>query len=227
MTIAQIVYDNELHFGYSHEDIHEKVPSFFLVPLSDRFDASPLCSLRGCAPWPVYSGLASLGTCVYGMLTRNSAMAADAHMERYGRLHTDGRVLGGREAAREARAAPTCADALSPPDAWVRTHSCLILRVRVRGRVTLRCCDCRFYPGLVSPHLPQIGAGHAEPAGRIDAPHGLGAGSDASMPLWGGEPESGHGAGRRISASRPTRVIGTLEHPVTPMPPVRLHTKFK
>lgn len=29
MTIAQIVYDNELHFGYSHEEIHEKVPSFF------------------------------------------------------------------------------------------------------------------------------------------------------------------------------------------------------
>lgn len=26
MTIAQIVYDNELHFGYSHEEIHEKVP---------------------------------------------------------------------------------------------------------------------------------------------------------------------------------------------------------
>ena len=28
MTIAQIVYDNELHFGYSHEEVHEKVPSF-------------------------------------------------------------------------------------------------------------------------------------------------------------------------------------------------------
>ena len=28
MTIAQIVYDNELHFGYSHEEIYEKVPYF-------------------------------------------------------------------------------------------------------------------------------------------------------------------------------------------------------
>jgi hypothetical protein len=25
MTIAQIVYDNELHFGYSHDEIHQKV----------------------------------------------------------------------------------------------------------------------------------------------------------------------------------------------------------
>ncbi|KAJ8482445.1 hypothetical protein ONZ51_g5360 [Trametes cubensis] len=93
------------------------------------------------------------------------------------------------------------------------------LGLRRRAPMLYRRLMRGFYPGLVSPHLPQIGAGHAEPAGRIDAPHGLSAGSDASMPLWGGEPESGHGAGRRISASRPTRVIGTLEHPVTPMPP--------
>ena len=30
MTIAQIVYDNELSFGYTDEDIHEKVMQFVL-----------------------------------------------------------------------------------------------------------------------------------------------------------------------------------------------------
>ncbi len=36
MTIAQMVYDNEIHFGYSHEEVHEKVPLFLpnLVPRS-------------------------------------------------------------------------------------------------------------------------------------------------------------------------------------------------
>lgn len=53
-------------------------------------------------------------------------------------------------------------------------------------------------------------------AGRIDAPDGFSAGA-----AWGAEPDSGNGnamgPGRRISASRPTRVVGTLDHPVTPM----------
>lgn len=55
-------------------------------------------------------------------------------------------------------------------------------------------------------------------AGRIDAPDGFSAGAGST---WGAEPDSGNGnamgAGRRISASRPTRVVGTLDHPVTPM----------
>ncbi len=34
MTIAQIVYDNELHFGYSHDEINQKV---YFVALSDFF----------------------------------------------------------------------------------------------------------------------------------------------------------------------------------------------
>lgn len=57
-------------------------------------------------------------------------------------------------------------------------------------------------------------------AERIDAPDGFG-GS-----VWGAEPESESrsgnvkGTGQKISASRPTRVIGTLDHPVTPMTPV-------
>ncbi|KAH9888904.1 L-serine ammonia-lyase [Cubamyces lactineus] len=143
MTIAQIVYDNELHFGYSHEDIHEKLMRIWSV----------------------------MDDCI-----RTGVSSAEEKLP--GRL-------------------------------GLRRRAPMLYRRLMRG----------FYPGLVSPHLPQLGAGHAEPVGRIDAPHGLGAGSDASMPMWGGEPESGNGAGRRISASRPTRVIGTLEHPVTPMPP--------
>lgn len=34
MTIAQIVYDNELHFGYSHDEINQKV---CFIALSDIF----------------------------------------------------------------------------------------------------------------------------------------------------------------------------------------------
>ncbi|KAJ2978666.1 hypothetical protein NUW54_g11253 [Trametes sanguinea] len=77
-----------------------------------------------------------------------------------------------------------------------------------------------FYPGLVSPHAPQIGSGESESSGRIGAPDGFG-GKDKEEPSapWGSESESGSGFGRKIVASRPTRVIGTLEHPVTPMPP--------
>ena len=36
MTIAQIVYDNELSFGYTDEDIHKKVWEFITgVPACD------------------------------------------------------------------------------------------------------------------------------------------------------------------------------------------------
>lgn len=44
MTIAQIVYDNELHFGYSHDEIRQKVSSSWCSrlcphrPLTDNED---------------------------------------------------------------------------------------------------------------------------------------------------------------------------------------------
>lgn len=87
-----------------------------------------------------------------------------------------------------------------------------------------------FYPGLAAPMPPAIGAGGAA-IGHIRAPEGP-AGSGYSAP--GHDPENGHvhagnrsptkpGAGPKISASRPTRVIGVLDHPVTPMPPVNYH----
>ncbi|EIW58703.1 L-serine ammonia-lyase [Trametes versicolor FP-101664 SS1] len=140
MTIAQIVYDNELHFGYSHEDIHEKLMRI----------------------WGV------MDECI-----RTGVSSAEEKLP--GRL-------------------------------GLRRRAPMLYRRLMRG----------FYPGLASPHLQQIGAGSSMSAGRIDAPDGFSAGA-----AWGAEPDSGNGnamgPGRRISASRPTRVVGTLDHPVTPM----------
>ena len=80
-----------------------------------------------------------------------------------------------------------------------------------------------FYPGLAAPTLPSIDGG-ATPAGNITAPEGYNMSSDSENDREGdrGPRESMFGAGRRISASRPTRVVGVLEHPVTPVPPVSL-----
>ena len=83
-----------------------------------------------------------------------------------------------------------------------------------------------FYPGLSAPTLPAIGAG-ALPVGHIGAPDGFAPdgnsvpGADAG-PGFGGNATRGHlrSTGTRIAASRPTRVVGVLDHPVTPMPPV-------
>lgn len=83
-------------------------------------------------------------------------------------------------------------------------------------------CPLRsFYPGLASAGLPAIGAGaNATTNSQISAPDGFAANS---VDTENGN-ERGTGGrmrpGRRISASRPTRVVGVLDHPVTPMPPV-------
>ncbi|OSD03016.1 L-serine ammonia-lyase [Trametes coccinea BRFM310] len=145
MTIAQIVYDNELHFGYSHEDIHEKLMRIWSV----------------------------MDDCI-----RTGVSSAEEKLP--GRL-------------------------------GLRRRAPMLYRRLMRG----------FYPGLVSPHLPQIGSGESEPSRRIGAPDGFGRKEkepDSSAP-WGAETDGGNGFGRKIAASRPTRVIGALEHPVTPMPP--------
>ncbi|KAI0675459.1 L-serine ammonia-lyase [Trametes maxima] len=145
MTIAQIVYDNELHFGYSHEDIHEKLMRI----------------------WGV------MDDCI-----RSGVSSAEEKLP--GRL-------------------------------GLRRRAPMLYRRLMRG----------FYPGLAAPTLPQLGAGEdATSAGRIGSPGGFGAGLGSEAPLstpWGAETEPG--AGRRISATRPMRVVGNLEHPVTPMPP--------
>ncbi|KAI0641877.1 L-serine ammonia-lyase [Trametes meyenii] len=150
MTIAQIVYDNELHFGYSHEEVHEKLMRIWSV----------------------------MDDCI-----RSGVSSAEEKLP--GRL-------------------------------GLRRRAPMLYRRLMRG----------FYPGLAAPTLPQLGSGeHAMmSAGRISSPDGLGAGSSSSSGSeappsspWGAEPEPG--AGRRISATRPTRVVGNLEHAVTPMPP--------
>ncbi|KAI0763766.1 L-serine ammonia-lyase [Trametes elegans] len=142
MTIAQIVYDNELHFGYSHEDIHEKLMRIWSV----------------------------MDDCI-----RTGVSAAEEKLP--GRL-------------------------------GLRRRAPMLYRRLMRG----------FYPGLSAPHLAQIGAGESMSAERIGAPDGDSPGSSFSSSRDGDEGQPG-AFGRRIAASRPTRVVGTLDHPVTPMPP--------
>lgn len=82
----------------------------------------------------------------------------------------------------------------------------------------------RFYPGLATPTLPAID-GRPLPAGNIAAPEAFRTLPSARAESEGGRASHGRsasrqGAGRRITASRPTRVVGVLDHPVTPMPPV-------
>ncbi|KAI0793973.1 L-serine ammonia-lyase [Fomes fomentarius] len=150
MTIAQIVYDNELHFGYSHEEIHEKLMRI----------------------WGV------MDDCI-----RTGVSSAEEKLP--GRL-------------------------------GLRRRAPILYRRLMRG----------FYPGLAAPMPPAIGAGGAA-IGHIRAPQGP---AGNGYPAPGHDPENGHGyagngsptkpgAGLKISASRPTRVIGVLDHPVTPMPP--------
>ncbi|KAI8996358.1 L-serine ammonia-lyase [Trametes punicea] len=142
-TIAQIVYDNELHFGYSHEDIHEKLMRIWSV----------------------------MDDCI-----RTGVSSAEERLP--GRL-------------------------------GLRRRAPMLYRRLMRG----------FYPGLVSPHLPQLGAGESDSAWRIGAPEGFNGREEPSTSSEKAKSDNGNGFNRRISASRPTRVVGTLEHPVTPMPP--------
>lgn len=83
----------------------------------------------------------------------------------------------------------------------------------------------RFYPGIAGPTMPAIAAG-AQAVGELDAPSDM---APQPQPQPQQEQEAGAasylGSGatsRRVTASRPTRVVGSLDHPVLPMPPVRL-----
>ncbi|TBU49232.1 L-serine ammonia-lyase [Dichomitus squalens] len=147
MTIAQIVYDNELHFGYSHEEIHEKLMRI----------------------WGV------MDDCI-----RTGVSSAEEKLP--GRL-------------------------------GLRRRAPLLYRRLMRG----------FYPGVATPTLPAIDGG-AQPAGNIAAPEGFGTpgmGATFENGTSGEFSRTGNmsGVGRRISASRPTRVVGVLDHPVSPVPP--------
>ncbi len=80
MTIAQIVYDNELHFGYSHEEIHEKVPHVsisinapFPYALGDEYTFPPSVMLHY-VPCGIMSSI----------LTVMALPTDSAYMERHG-----------------------------------------------------------------------------------------------------------------------------------------------
>ncbi|PCH44415.1 L-serine ammonia-lyase [Wolfiporia cocos MD-104 SS10] len=133
MTIAQIVYDNELHFGYSHEEIHDKLMKI----------------------WSVMDDCIRMGV-------------SSSETKLPGRLQ-------------------------------LRRRAPILYRRLMRG----------FYPGLVSPVLPAIGGG-LPPSGHISAPEG--------EMMSDGLP-AGKVQGKSVSATRPTHVVGSLEHPVLPVPP--------
>ncbi|KAI1796566.1 L-serine ammonia-lyase [Ganoderma leucocontextum] len=147
MTIAQIVYDNELHFGYSHEEIHEKLMRIWSV----------------------------MDDCI-----RTGVSSPEDKLP--GRL-------------------------------GLRRRAPLLYRRLMRG----------FYPGLGTPTLPAID-GRSLSAANIAAPGAFRTLLSARAESEGGKasrgrPASASGTGRRIAASRPTRVVGVLDHPVTPVPP--------
>ena len=86
-----------------------------------------------------------------------------------------------------------------------------------------------FYPGLVQPRFAAITAGAAsEPqqaSKAITAPAGEDCSADKSDPCFGnGEHEAGHLDGHvarhRTNGARAAKVVGSLDHPILPMPPV-------
>ncbi|TFK91713.1 L-serine ammonia-lyase [Polyporus arcularius HHB13444] len=146
MTIAQMVYDNEIHFGYSHEEVHEKLMRIWSV----------------------------MDDCI-----RTGVSSAEEKLP--------GRI-------------------------GLRRRAPMLYRRLMRG----------FYPGLASASLPAIDAGaNTTRAGQIGAPESFAVKSSSEDAENGNGNGMGSGfrPGHRVSASRPTRVVGVLDHPVTPMPP--------
>ncbi|TCD68411.1 hypothetical protein EIP91_010812 [Steccherinum ochraceum] len=86
------------------------------------------------------------------------------------------------------------------------------LGLRRRAPMLYRRLMRGFYPGLSTPSLPAIGAGSPAYA-AIDAPEDSKAGEQSSSPKSAGPRQD------RALAARATRVVGSLDHPVLPMPP--------
>ncbi|EPQ56415.1 L-serine ammonia-lyase [Gloeophyllum trabeum ATCC 11539] len=139
MTIAQIVFDNEMSFGLTEDDIHQKLMRIWAV-MDD-------CIRQGVA--------------------------------------TPELTLPGRLGLR--RRAP------------------MLYRRLMRG----------FYPGLVSPRVPSLDAPSQEPSPAVEAP----AGEEPSQPQSSSSGSSGNTSRQSKSISRPARVVGSLDHPMLPMPP--------
>ena len=58
-------------------------------------------------------------------------------------------------------------------------------------------------------------AGSRPPSGVLDSPKGINRDTDKQ-----GAQRPTQGRGKRITAPRPTRVVGSLDHPILPVPPV-------
>ncbi|EKM50384.1 uncharacterized protein PHACADRAFT_263659 [Phanerochaete carnosa HHB-10118-sp] len=88
------------------------------------------------------------------------------------------------------------------------------LGLRRRAPMLYRRLMRGFYPGVAGPLLPQIGAGDHTASGNIDAP----AGEEHFAPGFEETVEK-PSKGKIAKASRATKVVGSLEHPILPMPP--------
>lgn len=90
------------------------------------------------------------------------------------------------------------------------------LKLRRRAPILYRRLMRGFYPGVMQGvALPAIGAGEG-PAGMISSPDGFSSGQSHFQ----GE-QTERGTDMDIAASRAVRVVGSFNHPVLPMPPVR------
>ncbi|CCM00389.1 uncharacterized protein FIBRA_02419 [Fibroporia radiculosa] len=86
------------------------------------------------------------------------------------------------------------------------------LQLRRRAPMLYRRLMRGFYPGLVSPTVAAIGPGSSQAAERIGAPEG-----EQDDGENGNENEKG--AGANVAAVRATRVVGSFDHAILPMPP--------
>ncbi|THH32394.1 hypothetical protein EUX98_g1817 [Antrodiella citrinella] len=88
------------------------------------------------------------------------------------------------------------------------------LGLRRRAPMLYRRLMRGFYPGLATPSLPAIGPGSMQAPQRVEAPEGF-VHSDGGS----GRSEHGRKVADRALAARATYVVGSLDHPVLPMPP--------
>lgn len=118
-------------------------------------------------------------------------------------MHTNRRNLQRKDTPRSLGREETCSDALQAADARVST--------RVVCEFHAQISTSRFYPGISSSNLPAIESGWTPGAiasSEVDSEEGEGSLDKASS------------ARGLPPASRATRVVGSFDHAVLPMPPV-------
>ena len=134
-------------------------------------------------------------------------------------MHPNRCLLFRGEVAWSYRSTPTCTNALSKAHERVsRTLACstTILTYTIHS----------FYPGLSQPRFAAIGSGAAQSSAAVEAPEGEEFTAGAT---FGSTPDESNGrihekSGRKVShranGARAARVVGSLEHPILPTPPV-------